>query len=224
METRFVDPFLQKELSADGVDEQIDRATLHAEYRIREYKWGNFRPTSSIEASDLTVAGLAAADFVHLALQRFIDGTRKYDADRSLLENLKSAADSIIWSAKKSRDLDPTIDYRLQFNESGVATDPISASEDESPSPSDEIRDGEVIRDQQGHFTNLYNSFDGNSDVQEYLESLSEGIYKPNDISEVTGIDIDRIYEIRRMLKKNAPQFFGVPNFKEMERKIREGT
>jgi hypothetical protein len=128
-----MDPSLQKALSSLDVSEHISRATLHAEFRIREYLWSGFKPISARGTADLTVAGLSAGDFVCLALQRLINGVRQYDNTRSLLENLKSVADSIIWSARKANVLDPTVDYRLEFDENGNALDPISTSEEESP-------------------------------------------------------------------------------------------
>jgi len=142
---------------------------------------------------------------------------------RSLLENLKSVADSIIWSAKKANVLDPTVDYRLEFDENGNALDPISTSEEESPSAAEAIVNEEIARDQQQHYANIYNSFDGNKDVQDYLEALSAEIYKAQEIADYSDLDVNRVYEIRKMLKKYAPDFFGVLNSRELERKIAEG-
>ena len=178
---------------------------------------------SDKEKKDLTIAGLGAGDFVHLGIQRFIEGVRTYDGTRSLLENLNSAVDSIIWSAKKQNKEDPVLDYRIEYDENGNATDPISTSEDESPSSVESIINEEIAQDQQQHFKNIYNSFDGSKDVQDYLEALSEEVFKPQDIAECTGMDVTRVYEIRKMLKKYAPEFFGVLNSSELERKIAEG-
>jgi len=214
---------LKKALAAPTVDSEILRATLHAEFQIRKYWWNGFKPLSDKVTKDLVIAGMGAGDFVHLAIQRFIEGVRAYDGTRSLLENLNSAVDSIIWSAKKQNKLDPMLDYLIEYDDNGRAVDPISTSEDESPSSIDSIINEEIAQDQQQHFKNFYNSFDGNKDVQDYLEALSEGVFKPQDIAECTGMDVTRVYEIRKMLKKYAPDFFGVQNSSELERKISEG-
>lgn len=216
-------PFLKVALSTPDVDEQIERATLHAEFRIREYIWAGYRPSGDIKKQDVCVAGLAAGDFALIALQRFIDGIRKYDESRSFLDNLKSAIDSIIWSAKKTQDLNPTVDYRLEFDKNGNAIDPINTSEEEAPSVSDAVVSEEVATDQQKHFKTLYQSYDGDDEVQAYLEALSAEIYKPQDIAEYTSIEVKRVYEIRKMLKKDALKFFGVLNYQEMERKVADG-
>jgi hypothetical protein len=79
------------------------------------------------------------------------------------------------------------------------------------------------VRDQQQHYANIYNSFDGNKDVQDYLEALSAEIYKAQEIADYSGLDVNRVYEIRKMLKKYARDFFGVLNSRELERKIAEG-
>jgi len=216
-------PSLKVALSAADVDEQIERATLHAEFRIREYVWAGYRPKGDIKEQNVTVAGLSAGDFTLLALQRFTNEVRKYNKSRSFLDNLKSAIDSIIWSAKKAQDLNPTVDYHLEFDGNGNAIDPISTSEEEILSVSDAVVREEAARDQQEHFKNLHQSYDGDDEVQEYLEALSAEIYKPQDIADYTGIDVKRVYEIRKMLKKDAPKFFGVLNFRELERKVADG-
>lgn len=216
-------PSLKVALTAVDVDEQIERATLHAEFRIREFIWAGHRPKGDIKEQDVTVAGLGAGDFAFLALQRFTNEVRKYDEARSFLDNLKSAIDSIIWSAKKAQDLNPTVDYRLEFDGNGNAIDPISSSEEETLSVSDAIVREEVVKDQEEHYKNLFNSYDGDEDVQDYLEALKAEIYKPQDIADLTGIEVRRVYEIRKMLKKDAPKFFGVLNYRELERKVTDG-
>jgi hypothetical protein len=56
--------------------------------------------------------------------------------------------------------------------------------------------------------------------MQEYLDVLSLGYYKPDEISELTGISVQKIYEIRRKLKKYTKRLFGVTNFTELKRKL----
>ena len=164
-----------------------------------------------------------AKDFVQDALRKFLEGTRSYDSDRSLLDNLNSATDSLIWSEKKSSDRVPLVDYAKETTEEGIPIDPLSTAVDPSPSPSQEVIGAEVLQAQKNHFQNLLASFDGDKDMQEYLEALSAGIFDLSEIEQVTGLARDKIYELRRKLKNYAPSFFAVQDFEELKRKIMEG-
>ena len=59
--------------------------------------------------------------------------------------------------------------------------------------------------------------------MQEYLDALSQRIFKRTDISAVTGIPVERIDELRRKVMKHARRLFGVPDFKALQRRLMEG-
>jgi hypothetical protein len=56
--------------------------------------------------------------------------------------------------------------------------------------------------------------------MQDYLDALSQEYYKPDEISELTGISVQKIYEIRRKLEKHTKRLFGVTNFADLKRKL----
>ena len=62
-------------------------------------------------------------------------------------------------------------------------------------------------------------SFDGDQETQAYLEALSQEFYDIEEIVELTGISVPKIYEIRRKLKKYTRRLFGVTNFADFKRK-----
>jgi hypothetical protein len=66
-------------------------------------------------------------------------------------------------------------------------------------------------------------SFDGDKAMQDYLDALNARYFDAAEISELIGIPVPKIYELRRKLKNYASKFFGVTKFKELERKIVEG-
>lgn len=217
-----MDPALKTALSHPDIDDILLAAVEHADSVMKNYVWRGFRPTPNLEqrfmAGDRT-----ADDFVNEALRRLCDGTRTFNAKRTLLENLNSITDSLIWSDKKSSDRSELMDYRDSKNEDGKATDPISKAVcPEKPADSVFV-EKEKSSAQSEAFRMIKASFDGDQDTQNYLDALSEGFFKIEEVSEVTGIPVPKIYEIRRKLKNFAPKFFGVQNYQELERKINEG-
>jgi DNA-directed RNA polymerase specialized sigma24 family protein len=167
------------------------------------------------------VGDKTADDFVSEALKRLCDGTRKYDASRSLLDNLNSVTDSLIWSDKKSSDRSGIIDYVEEKSEEGLSSDPISTALANDPPVSEKVVHDEILKAQRDYVKLIKDSFDGDKEMQDYIEALSEGYSKPAEIAELTGIPIDKVYELRRKLTKYAPTFFGVENYQEFALKIK---
>ena len=218
-----INPALSEALAKADRDEVLLRAYDHADSVMRRYFWRGFRPSSSTKSAELIVGDKTAKDFVHIALSKFCEGTRAYDHTRTLLENLNSATDSLIWSEKKSSDRTPLVDYAKETTEEGIPIDPISIAVDSNPSPSQDLITAEALEAQKNHFKNLLASFDGDKDMQEYLEALSAGIFDLSEIEQVTGLERSKIYELRRKLKNYAPTFYAVQDFEELKRKIMEG-
>lgn len=217
-----MDPALTIALNQPDFDRVMLLAVSHADVRMRKYIWRGHRPKAS--SSELMVDGRTAADFVNEALRRLCDGTRTYNPDRSLQENLNSITDSIISSAKKTSDRTGVVDFAAeQAGHHAPQSDPISAAISAEAPADHKLLADEVVSDQQKCFQMLRASFDGDKQMQEYLDALNSGYFDLAEIEAVTGIPVSEIYELRRKLKKYAPQFFGVQNYQKLERIIQEG-
>src|ERR1051325_77976 len=214
-----MDSALNAALSQPDFDQVMLLAVGHADITMRKYIWRGFRPRIS-SWTELIVGDKTAEDFVNEALKRLCEGTRTYNPSKSLLENLNSVTDSLIWSAKKSSDRTGVVDFAEETKEDSPASDPIStALGSELPADAKLLQD-EIVAEQRKCFQMLKASFDGDKEMQEYLDALSARYFDPADIAELTGIPAPKIYELRRKLKKYAPSFFGVTNHAELERKI----
>jgi len=89
--------------------------------------------------------------------------------------------------------------------------------------PGAELVENEIIEDQRRCFQILRASFDGDKEIQGYLDAMSEGYYKPAEISELTGISVDRVYQIHRKVLKYAQRFFRGAKFEDLQRTLSEG-
>jgi hypothetical protein len=218
-----MDPALNTALSLSDVDEVLLRAVSHADVTMRKYIWRGFRPSGTYQTK-LMVGDKTADDFVSEALKRFCEGTRKYDSSRSLLDNLNSVTDSLIWSDKKSSDRSGIIDYMEETSEEGSPSDPISTAAASAPSVDEKVVHDEILKAQHECVRMVKASFDGDKEMQDYLEALSEGYLKAADIAELTDIPINKIYELRRKITKYAPIFFGVQSYQDLALKIQKGN
>lgn len=149
------------------------------------------------------------------ALERLIDGRRAFDATRTLLDNLNSVSDSLIWSEKKSSDRGGIVDYAEEHDAEGNSADPISLTADRGPSPDEQLKEAELRQDQDRCFKTIYASFDGDAEMQLYLKALAARIFKRSEISDLTGMKVETIDELRRKLAKYARRFFGATDFED---------
>jgi hypothetical protein len=218
-----MDPALKAALGQPDFDDVFLAAVDHADTRIRKFIWRGHRPNTSKATSELLAGDMGAGDFVMEALRRLCDGTRKYNQSRSLLENLNSITDSLIWSEKKSSDRTGLTDFAQRPGEPEELVNPIVAAPCPKDSPDGAMVGEEIIEAQRKCFKMIRASFDGDRETQEYLDALEQGYRDIEEISQLTGIHKDRIYEIRRKLKDHAPNLFGVQNYKEFNRKISGG-
>lgn len=217
-----MDSALNAALNQPDFDRVMLLAVGHADTTLRKYVWRGFRPKTSPRV-ELIVGDQTATDFVNEALKRFYEGTRTYNPSKSLLENLNSVTDSLIWSAKKSSDRTGVVDFADNTKEDSPSSDPISTAVGSELAADAKLLQDEIVAAQRKCFQMLKASFDGDREMQEYLDALSEHYFDLAEISELTGIPVPKIYELRRKLKKYAPRFFGVKNHAELERKIVEG-
>ena len=216
-------PALNAALTQPGYRRIVARAAIHADTTIRKYIWRGHRRKFT-DAGEIMVGDKTASDFVSEAILRLIDGRRTFDASRTLLENLNSITDSLISAEKKHSDRSGVVDY-LETSEEpeGGATDPISSKSTPEPSPDVELRQKELLQDQRRCIESIFASFDGDSEMQDYLKALSAG-FKRSEISELMEIPGERVDELRRKLIKYAPKFFGVANFEEFNRHLEKGS
>ena len=216
-----MDETLKKALDQPDVDDILLSAAEHADMIMRNYLWRGFKPKAAKASFELMVGDKTAGDFVNEALKRLCEGTRAFNAQRSLLENLNSVTDSLIWSDKKSSDRVGIIDFPQLPGEFEDWNNPLANKPSNELSADAMLIQNEQCKNQQKCFEMIKASFDGDKETQNYLDALSEGYFGIEEISTLTDLPIAKIYEIRRKLKKYAPRLFGVSNFTELERKIK---
>src|SRR6516225_7505650 len=146
-----MDPAVNAALNQPGWEKTFAMAVLYADTRIRKYIWRGFRPKSTGK-NEITVGDKSAADFVQEALKRLIEGKRQYDSDKTLLENLNSVTDSLIWSAKKQSDKTGIVDYAEIEDEGGKPIDPISTAKSFELTPEEKLQHDELLEDQRRCF------------------------------------------------------------------------
>jgi DNA-directed RNA polymerase specialized sigma24 family protein len=214
-------PALKAALNQPDYRKTFARAVLHADTTIRRYIWRGYRPRGT-GSNEIMVGDKTAKDFVSEAIIRLMDGRRTFDGSRSLLDNLNSVTDSLISSEKKRSDRSGIVDYTEKDDDEGNPTDPISTAAEIALTPDEKLRGEELREDQRRCFTTINASFDGDEQMQKYLEALSAG-FKRSEISELMGVPGEKIDELRRKLAKYARKFFGVTSFEELQRRLQEG-
>ena len=217
-------PELKKALKDADFKNLMIRACAFADTTLRRYIWRGFRPTSNPSSSQASADGWTADDFVMEALRKLLEGERAFDPSKSLLENLNSATESLVWSRKRSSDRRPLVDYEVSIGEGDEPADPISMAQTASTATQDRLIVDEILAEQQESFERLRAYWDGDKEVQAYLDAMKEEFFTPRDISDVTDLTVEQIYEIRRKVRNHAKMLFGVPNFSELKRKIVKGS
>lgn len=215
-----MDQALKTALHHTDIDDTLISAVEHADSTMRKYVWRGFMPKCSTVKAELIVDDKTANDFVNEALQRLCAGTRAYAAHRTLLENLNSVTDSLIWSDKKASDRTGVIDFAPPSEGVDTLPDPIESKPSKDATAVELLSNAEQCAAQAKCFDLIKASFDGDNEMQEYLDALSQGYYKPDEISELTGISVQKTYEIRRKLKKSTKRLFGVTNLTDLKRKL----
>jgi DNA-directed RNA polymerase specialized sigma24 family protein len=214
-------PQLRAALTQRGYLAIVAQAAFHADTTIRKYIWRGYRRNYDPEG-EVMVGDKTAKDFVSEAVRRLIDGRRTFDPNRSLLENLNSITDSLISAEKKHSDRTGIVDHLDETDDAGERTDPISTTADVELTPDEKLREKELRDDQRRCVDAIKASFDGDDQMQTYLEALSAG-FKRFEISELMEIPGGKVDELRRKLVKYARKFFGVTSFEELQRRLHEG-
>jgi hypothetical protein len=135
----------------------------------------------------------------------------------------KSAADFVQEAIKKQSDTTGIVDYAQIEDEHGESSDPIATATSFELTPEEKVKHTELLEDQRRCFRQIRDSFDGDAAMQEYLDALAEGIFKRAEISELTGLEPTVIDELRRKMIKHARKLFGVSDFEELQRRLKEG-
>lgn len=217
-----MDQHLAERLQGPEFEGVYVRVLHFADVQMRRYIWRGKKATVGGNG-ELIVDGFSANDFAQEALRRLCDGIRKYDANRSLEDNLKSVVESLIWSHKKASDRKPIIEVDPVDNAESSGLDLIESAADPKTTAKDEVVENEIRRDEQAAFKMFRNSLDGDSDLTAIAEAYSAGFFTPREISELTGIAPDRISELKRKLRTRAMAFFGVEGFKDFNNKLLGG-
>ena len=220
-----MDPSLKKALEIEDLDKAMLETAHFAGTILRKYFWRGFRSSGNQADFDVHADSHSAEDFASEALARLLSGQRSYNPKKSLVENLKSVAESIISSAKKSSDRKPLNEYLDQPEAEGnEPQDPISTAVSQESQGHGKIITDEIKSDLKKVDESLLASLDGDEESQDYLRAMAEGFHSPQDIADVTGIDVKRIYELRREIKSRAKVLFGVQNYVELKRIVVKGT
>jgi DNA-directed RNA polymerase specialized sigma24 family protein len=214
-------PDLRAALARPDYREVVARAVFHADTTIRKYIWRGHRRSYS-QSGQTMVGDKTAEDFVSEAIMRLVDDRRTFDANRSLLENLNSITDSIISAEKKRSDRSGIVDFLEETGELSERKDPISTAVDVEAAPDKKLRETEFREDQRRCVDAIKASFDGDDQMQRYLEAISAG-FKRSEISELMEIPGAKVDELRRKLVKYARKFFGVTSFQELQNRLHEG-
>jgi DNA-directed RNA polymerase specialized sigma24 family protein len=215
-------PHLRAALAQPDYRDVFARAVLHADTMIRKYIWRG-HPRRYTQSAQVMVGDKTAEDFVSEAVLRLIDGRRTFDANRSLLENLNSVIDSLISADKKHSDRTGVIDIIQENEQTGEPNDPVSTARDTKPPADQQVREAEILEDQRRCIDAIKRSFDGDEQMQRYLEALSAG-FKRAEIIELMEIPGTKVDDLRRKLVKYARKFFGVTSFEELQRRLQEGN
>jgi DNA-directed RNA polymerase specialized sigma24 family protein len=215
-------PQLRAALAQPDYREIFARAVLHADTTIRKYIWRG-HPRRYSQFGQVMVGDKTAEDFVSEAVLRLVDDRRTFDPNRSLLENLNSITDSLISADKKHSDRTGVVVVIQENEQTGEPKDPVSTAPDAKSPADQQVREAEIGEDQRRCFDLIKRSFDGDDQMQRYLEALSTG-FKRSEISELIEIPGTKVDDLRRKLVKYARKFFGVTSFKELQRRLEEGN
>ncbi len=98
--------------------------------------------------------------------------------------------------------------------------DQVETVQDPAPlSPSDQ----DLKRAEADCIKEIKRSLDGDNEMQDLIACLELDIYKSSEISQTTGLRVERVYELKRSLAKHVRNLFGVPNFEAFRAVLKEG-
>ena len=147
--------------------------------------------------------GKTPLDIVQEAIAKVFNGTRQWNPDEiDLLNYLKTVVDSLVNHLVESKN--HKILQRLPETENGVSLEevlPLDASSLSSRPKTPE----EILLEQEREeqvWSEIIDAADGDVELEILVDSIMEGNSKPAEMAEEKGIDVQRIYQLRRKLRR----------------------
>jgi len=198
-----MDEKLDEILTAAKWKELTPALLYFADSLIRKCPWRGV-PVTALPGGKLCVDGFGADDVLQLAVERFLNGQRKYDHSVSLEKNLKGAMRSIIWSANKSC-------RRSRVSELPVGNDTVGHPLDHlaggTPSADVEIIAAEQAEIEKRKMAQFEQTLVGDTKLQQLADAYKNGTFKPRDVEKHTGIPAERVSELKRKFRQRIDAF-----------------
>lgn len=167
--------------------------------RLNEADWDSLVPrllghaiANIYDPFRLLPGGLSAEDIVHEAVAKVLNGERKWDPVRQ--PDLEAHLKSIIDSMLSSKGLFGRKEWETVANVEDPAEWERFASR--LPNLGGTCHDAEVV------LNALRESIRGDQELLDMLEAVLEGFDRPQEITELTGIPVKRVYELQRKLDR----------------------
>ena len=159
----------------------------YADIRARRFKW---RTESN---SDLP-QGKKAEDIAQEAILKTFDGERKWNPEKypDIMIFLRLVVKSLINHLANSQNHRRL--QRFPENENGESLDD-TFDLGYSPTPEEEVLADETLG-------KIYEVINGDKELQSIVDAIMSGYTKSNDIANVTGFDINHVYQLRRKLDR----------------------
>jgi DNA-directed RNA polymerase specialized sigma24 family protein len=185
------------------------KLTDYAAKKARRYRW----------KMTTVVGGMNAEDLAYEAIAKVLDGERNWDPEKTpdLLGYLKSVVDSLISHLFQSMDRRkvqgfPKGEEEEILEESLKMADPESDEAKhlpgKSPTPEQALLSKEQQQAEETAYTTILNSVEGHEDLEAVTLCIMDGMTKPSEISEATGLEINQVYQLKRKLNRKASQIF----------------
>jgi hypothetical protein len=214
-----MDPHLKAALEAPTLKLHLALALEFAELEIRKYIWRGQRSRVSSDTKAVIANSRTADDFVAIALERLVQGQRKYQQQVDLFLNLKSIIRSLVNSHKKSSDRTPLVDIDAPSGEA-EGFDPTLLIGDLGMLPPNELLDGKERHTAAKSWrAELRSSLQNKPELLAVADAIFEEITDCSEIAVLCDCSVERVYELKRALKKHTIQLFGVRTTAELERK-----
>ena len=217
-----MDSHLKAALNAPTRKLYLARALEYAELEMRQYIWRGQR--SPVSTSKAMIANTRTAeDFVAEALKRLVNGKRAYQPKVDLYLNLKSIIRSIINTHKKSSDRTPLVDRRQPASGEVEEFDPSLLISDLDSPPAHELLDGkERHAAARGWHETLKASLKDEPEMLAVTDAIFNEITDCAEIAILCECTVERVYQLKRALKKHTIALFNAQTTAELERRTME--
>lgn len=180
------------------------RLMYYADSLIRRCAWRGL-PVTATSQMKLSVESFSADDFVQEAIDRLLNGQRRYNYDNGLEQNLRGIIRSIIWSLNKSSHRSGIVEVSPS---SGHETaDPIDELPGSSASPSASAVATERSAYQQRILNEFEASIAGEAELVAVFAALKHESHTPKSLAKLTAIPAARVSELKRQLRRRMERF-----------------